>query len=115
MIDEIVRDGARRKLAAALEAEVAVYIAAHADEVYELVVIWWCATAAPSLGRWWPRGGAFEVHAPRPASALRFGAAGRGAVIDDSHRSLDRLQRNSDLAVGANCNCCGDPASIADR
>src|SRR6266568_4673330 len=32
LIDEIVRDGARRMLAAALEAEVAVYIAAHADQ-----------------------------------------------------------------------------------
>nr|WP_085986119.1 IS256 family transposase [Micromonospora sp. ATCC 39149]QLJ99141.1 IS256 family transposase [Micromonospora carbonacea] len=33
LIDEIVRDGARRMLAAALEAEVAAYIAAHADQV----------------------------------------------------------------------------------
>jgi transposase-like protein len=33
LIDEIVRDGARRMLAAALEAEVAAYIAAHAGEV----------------------------------------------------------------------------------
>jgi len=33
LIDEIVRDGARRMLAAALEAEVAAYIAAHADEL----------------------------------------------------------------------------------
>ncbi|MEJ3742493.1 IS256 family transposase [Actinomycetes bacterium KLBMP 9797] len=32
LIDEIVRDGARRMLAAALEAEVAAYIAAHADQ-----------------------------------------------------------------------------------
>jgi transposase-like protein len=35
LIDEIVRDGARRMLAAALEAEVAAYIAAHADELDE--------------------------------------------------------------------------------
>ncbi|WP_406036440.1 IS256 family transposase [Micromonospora sp. NBC_00898] len=35
LIDEIVRDGARRMLAAALEAEVAAYIAAHADQVDE--------------------------------------------------------------------------------
>ena len=35
LIDEIVRDGARRMLAAALEAEVAAYIAAHADQVGE--------------------------------------------------------------------------------
>jgi transposase-like protein len=33
LIDTIVRDGARRMLAAALEAEVAAYIAAHADEL----------------------------------------------------------------------------------
>ncbi len=35
MIDEIVRDGARRMLAAALEAEVAAYIAAYAEELDE--------------------------------------------------------------------------------
>ena len=35
LIDEIVRDGARRMLAAALEAEVAAYIAAYAGEVDE--------------------------------------------------------------------------------
>src|SRR5499427_4698553 len=35
LIDEIVRDGARRMLAAALEAEVAAYIAAHVGEVDE--------------------------------------------------------------------------------
>ncbi|MET8372758.1 IS256 family transposase [Micromonospora profundi] len=35
LIDEIVRDGARRMLAAALEAEVGAYIAAHADQVDE--------------------------------------------------------------------------------
>jgi transposase-like protein len=34
-IDEIVREGARRMLAAALEAEVAAYIAAHADQLDE--------------------------------------------------------------------------------
>ncbi|MFG2045293.1 IS256 family transposase, partial [Dactylosporangium sp. NPDC048998] len=33
LIDEIVRDGARRMLAAALEAEVAAYIAVHAGEL----------------------------------------------------------------------------------
>ncbi len=32
LIDEIVRDGARRMLAAALQAEVAAHIAAHADQ-----------------------------------------------------------------------------------
>src|SRR5215831_13080526 len=35
LIDEIVREGARRMLAAALEAEVAAYIASHVDELDE--------------------------------------------------------------------------------
>jgi transposase-like protein len=35
LIDEIVRDGAQRMLAAALQAEVAAYIAAHADQLDE--------------------------------------------------------------------------------
>ena len=35
LLDEIVRDGARQMLAAALAAEVAAYIDAHADEVDE--------------------------------------------------------------------------------
>jgi transposase-like protein len=65
LIDEVVRDGARRMLAAALEAEVAAYIAAHADELdgegRRLVV---------RNGRAEPRhvltsSGAIEVHAPR--------------------------------------------------
>src|SRR5687767_5833902 len=64
-IDEIVREGARRMLAAALEAEVAAYIAAHAGELDErgrrLVV---------RNGRAMPRqvltvAGAVEVQAPR--------------------------------------------------
>ena len=33
LLDEIVRDGARQMLAAALQAEVAAYVAAHAGEV----------------------------------------------------------------------------------
>ena len=35
LLDEIVRDGARQMLAAALQAEVATYVAAHAGEVDE--------------------------------------------------------------------------------
>jgi len=35
MLDEIVREGARRMLAAALEAEVAAYVAEHTDELDE--------------------------------------------------------------------------------
>jgi len=34
-VDELVREGARRMLAAALEAEVAAYLAAHADQADE--------------------------------------------------------------------------------
>ncbi|MFZ1286357.1 MAG: transposase, partial [Candidatus Phosphoribacter sp.] len=65
MLDEIVREGARRMLAAALEAEVAAYIAEHADQLDEdgrrLVV---------RNGRHQPRevltsSGAIEVVAPR--------------------------------------------------
>jgi len=65
LIDEIVREGARRMLAAALEAEVAAYIAVHADQLDEggrrLVV---------RNGRAEPRqvltsSGAVEVLAPR--------------------------------------------------
>ena len=65
LLDEIVRDGARRMLAAALEAEVAAYIEAHADQLDEnghrLVV---------RNGHHEPRevttaAGAIPVHAPR--------------------------------------------------
>ena len=65
MLDEIVRDGARRMLAAALEAEVAAYIEEHAEQLDEegrrLVV---------RNGHHQPRqvltsSGAIEVTAPR--------------------------------------------------
>ena len=65
MIDEIVREGARRMLAAALEAEVAAYIAAHAGELDErgrrLVVRNGKAEARQVL----TSAGAVEVAAPR--------------------------------------------------
>lgn len=65
LIDEIVRDGARRMLAAALEAEVAAFIAAHADQVDEhgrrLVVRNGHARPRQVL----TSGGAVEVVAPR--------------------------------------------------
>ena len=52
LIDEIVRDGARRMLAAALEAEVAAYIAAHAGQIGRATAGgWWCATATRGRGR----------------------------------------------------------------
>jgi len=64
-LDEIVREGARRMLAAALEEEVAAYIAAHAGERDEqgrrLVV----PTGTPGRGR-----------SPRPPVLSRFGRRG---------------------------------------
>ena len=65
LIDEIVRDGARRMLAAALEAEVDAYIDAHAGERDErgrrLVVRNGHAVARQVLAS----GGAVRVRAPR--------------------------------------------------
>jgi len=65
LIDEVVRDGARRMLAAALEAEVAAYIDTHADQLDErgrrLVVRNGHAVARQVL----TSAGAVEVHAPR--------------------------------------------------
>src|SRR5436305_2532909 len=65
LIDEIVRDGARRMLAAALEAEVAAYIAAHVEQLDEhgrrLVVRNGHAGARQVL----TSAGAVEVVAPR--------------------------------------------------
>ena len=51
MLDEIVRDGARQMLAAALQAEVAAFIDAHRGEVDEVVAGWWSATGSTSRGR----------------------------------------------------------------
>ncbi len=50
-LDEIVREGARRMLAAALEAEVDAYIEALAGELDERAAGWWSATATPSRAR----------------------------------------------------------------
>jgi len=65
LLDDIVREGARRMLAAALQAEVAVYIAAHADQVDEqgrrLVVRNGYAEPRQVL----TSAGAVEVKAPR--------------------------------------------------
>ena len=52
LIDEIVREGARRMLAAALEAEVDAYIAAvRATSATSAAAGWWCATAPTSPAR----------------------------------------------------------------
>jgi hypothetical protein len=51
LIDEIVREGARRMLAGALQAEVDAYTAAHAAERAENGRGWWSATGITSRGR----------------------------------------------------------------
>ena len=45
LIDEIVREGARRMLAEALQAEVDAYIAGSPRSSTSTVTGWWCATA----------------------------------------------------------------------
>ena len=50
-LDEICREGARRMLAAALEAEVDEYLAAHTEERDERGDGWWCATGTPDPGQ----------------------------------------------------------------
>src|SRR5512147_641152 len=65
-LDEIVREGARRMLAAALEAEVEAYLAAHAherDEARRRVVVVRNGHARPR--RVTTAAGAVEVRAPR--------------------------------------------------
>ena len=52
LLDEIVRDGARQMLAAALQAEVAAYIEAHARRGRRATAGgWWSATATTPSGR----------------------------------------------------------------
>src|SRR5258705_10815194 len=75
LLDEIVRDGARAMLAAALQAEVAAYIDAHAGEVdengYQLVVRNGChrerevLTAAAAVGARAPRVNGERADPPR--------------------------------------------------
>ena len=57
LIDEIVREGARRMLAEALRAEVDAYIAAHAADRTRMADAWWCATAEPGGADQRRRGG----------------------------------------------------------
>ena len=51
LLDEIVRDGARQMLAAALQAEVAAFVEATVVRSTIRVAGWWCATAPTSRGR----------------------------------------------------------------
>jgi hypothetical protein len=45
LIDELVREGARRMLAEALQAEVDDYIAGSPPNATRMAAGWWCATA----------------------------------------------------------------------
>ena len=78
LIDEIVREGARRMLAEALQAEVDDYIAQFADERDDNGRRWWCATAptsparsspARARSRWSRRGSTTAAPTRTPASA----------------------------------------------
>jgi hypothetical protein len=51
LIDQIVRDGARRMLAEALQAEVEAYIARFTASATTTAAGWSCATDPTSLGR----------------------------------------------------------------
>ena len=51
LLDEIVRDGARQMLAAALLAEVAAFVDALRGEVDDEATGWWSATGSMSRGR----------------------------------------------------------------
>ena len=51
LLDEIVRDGARAMLAAALQAEVAAYIDAHLGRSTRMGIGWWYATATTAPAR----------------------------------------------------------------
>ena len=53
-LDELVAEGARRMLAAALEAEVDAYVTALADERGHRAIALWSATDTPMPGRWSP-------------------------------------------------------------
>jgi hypothetical protein len=51
LIDQLVREGARQMLAAALRAEVAAYIGSSPTCGMRTAAGWWSATAPPSRGR----------------------------------------------------------------
>lgn len=51
LLDEIVRDGARQMVAAALQAEVAAYVRRSPTSSMSAVVGWWSITASTSRGR----------------------------------------------------------------
>jgi hypothetical protein len=51
LIDQIVREGARRMLAEALQAEVDAYIAAYAASATSTATAWWCATVTTKRAR----------------------------------------------------------------
>lgn len=115
LLDEIVRDGARRMLAAALQAEVAAYIGGHADQVDELghrlVVRNGLAVAREVVSG----AGSFTVGAPRvndkrvdPATAVRRGSPPRSC-------RRGRGSRRRSPRCCCCCTCMGCPVWISDR
>ena len=52
LIDQIIREGARWMLVAALESEVEAYIDRFAGSGMSADAAWWCATARPCRGTW---------------------------------------------------------------
>jgi hypothetical protein len=108
LIDEIVREGARRMLAAALEAEVAAYIAAHADQLDErgrrLVV---------RNGRAEPRrvltsAGAVEVVAPGSTTSMstRRRVSGAGSPRRSCRRGAASRRRSTRCCRCCTCTAC---------
>ena len=65
LLDEIVRDGARQMLAAALQAEVAAYIEAHVTRSTRTVAGWWSATGIHAEREVTTAAGAVPVRQPR--------------------------------------------------
>jgi hypothetical protein len=57
LLDEIVRDGARQMLTAALQAEVAAISSSSPIRTTRRATVWWSATAITSNGRCSPRRG----------------------------------------------------------
>ena len=64
-LDQLVREGARQMLAAALEAEVDAYLAAHAAERTRVAGGWWCANGHARQREVTTAAGAVAVRAPR--------------------------------------------------
>ena len=64
-LDELIAEGARRMLAAALEAEVDAYLTGRPTSGTNRATVWWSATGMRMPGRWSPERDPVEVRAPR--------------------------------------------------